>query len=142
MAQISIKKVLGKILPEQARVKQAVADIEAKPSVVESGTSGIWTYRKWSNGLAECWGRSSLGTKAITTRYGNGYYASANTINFPSNFFNNVPTVTISSQDGSGYGTWFNITTVSKTSVTGYMYATTSVSPGITLNIHAVGKWG
>jgi len=24
--------------------------------VVEEGTSGIWSYRKWSNGDAECWG--------------------------------------------------------------------------------------
>lgn len=24
--------------------------------VVEQGTQGIWSYRKWSNGFAECWG--------------------------------------------------------------------------------------
>lgn len=24
--------------------------------IVESGTSGIWQYRKWNSGLAECWG--------------------------------------------------------------------------------------
>lgn len=23
--------------------------------IVEQGTSGIWTYRKWSDGIAECW---------------------------------------------------------------------------------------
>lgn len=23
--------------------------------VVEQGTSGIWTYRKWASGIAECW---------------------------------------------------------------------------------------
>lgn len=23
--------------------------------IVEKGTSGIWTYRKWSDGIAECW---------------------------------------------------------------------------------------
>lgn len=27
--------------------------------VVERGTSGIWTYRKWASGIAECWGTSS-----------------------------------------------------------------------------------
>ena len=26
--------------------------------IVEQGTSGIWTYRKWSSGIAECWGRA------------------------------------------------------------------------------------
>ena len=25
--------------------------------VIEQGTEGIWTYRKWNSGLAECWGR-------------------------------------------------------------------------------------
>ena len=24
--------------------------------VIEQGTSGIWTYRKWNSGIAECWG--------------------------------------------------------------------------------------
>lgn len=24
--------------------------------IVETGTSGIWTYRKWSDGTVECWG--------------------------------------------------------------------------------------
>ena len=28
--------------------------------VVEQGTSGIWTYRKWNSGVVECWGRTSF----------------------------------------------------------------------------------
>lgn len=28
--------------------------------VVASGTSGIWTYRKWNNGIAECWCKQTL----------------------------------------------------------------------------------
>lgn len=28
--------------------------------IVEQGTSGIWTYRKWNSGIAECWGRISI----------------------------------------------------------------------------------
>lgn len=28
--------------------------------VVEEGTKGIWTYRKWNSGIAECWGTSSV----------------------------------------------------------------------------------
>ena len=24
--------------------------------VIEQGTVGSWTYRKWASGLAECWG--------------------------------------------------------------------------------------
>ena len=25
--------------------------------VVEQGTSGVWTYRKWASGVAECWAK-------------------------------------------------------------------------------------
>ena len=28
--------------------------------VVNYGSDGIWTYRKWFSGLAECWGTQSL----------------------------------------------------------------------------------
>ena len=28
--------------------------------VVETGTSGIWSYRKWNSGIAECWGNLSI----------------------------------------------------------------------------------
>jgi hypothetical protein len=36
-------------------------DIKCKGStildfVVEQGTNGLWTYRKWYSGIAECWG--------------------------------------------------------------------------------------
>ena len=27
--------------------------------VVETGTSGIWTYAKWQSGKAECWGKQT-----------------------------------------------------------------------------------
>ena len=30
-----------------------------KDFIVEQGVSGMWTYRKWNSGIAECWGNSS-----------------------------------------------------------------------------------
>ena len=30
--------------------------------IVDQGTSGIWTYRKWNSGIAECWGRTAIVT--------------------------------------------------------------------------------
>lgn len=32
------------------------ADLGYGDYVLEQGTSGIWTYRKWASGVAECWG--------------------------------------------------------------------------------------
>lgn len=45
--------------------------------VTEQGTSGVWTYRKWKSGLAECWGRTEFeGT------YGTGQLQSGFTFPF------------------------------------------------------------
>lgn len=42
--------------------------------IVAQGTSGIWTYRKWDSGLAECWGTQHFdGPIAIATPYGSVY---------------------------------------------------------------------
>ena len=48
------------------------------PFIVESGISGIWTYRKWSDGIAECWGNYNYQFNAGTahTSWGGVYYIS------------------------------------------------------------------
>lgn len=46
------------------------------PIIVEEGTSGIWTYRKWSNGEAECVGKIPISSLAVSTALG-GWYRSA-----------------------------------------------------------------
>ena len=38
--------------------------------VVEEDTEGIWTYRKWASGIAECWGTSESVTVTINTEWG------------------------------------------------------------------------
>ena len=49
--------------------------VDAEPMmdyVVGQGTSGIWTYRLWNSGAAECWGRKVINT-AVSTAWGNLY---------------------------------------------------------------------
>jgi hypothetical protein len=56
--------------------------------VVEHGTSGIWTYRKWASGIAECWGTSDTVTMDSWKEWG-GMYTAANVIpsyNYPVQF--------------------------------------------------------
>ena len=38
--------------------------------VVEQGTSGIWAYRKWYSGFAECWGKLTLSNLKCETAWG------------------------------------------------------------------------
>ena len=47
-----------------------IGDYQVADYVVEEGTSGIWRYRKWASGIAECWGRSDSVTKSIATEWG------------------------------------------------------------------------
>lgn len=42
--------------------------------VVEEGTSGIWTYRKWNSGKAELWGQEDKVGTSLNTSYANKYY--------------------------------------------------------------------
>ena len=57
--------------------------------IVEQGTSGIWTYRKWNSGVAECWGKHSFTITAwaqwASAWETNGTYASYPTSLFISN---------------------------------------------------------
>lgn len=43
-----LENILNEVLPF------AAADY-----IVEQGTDGIWTYRKWNSGIAECWGEDT-----------------------------------------------------------------------------------
>lgn len=73
--------------------------------VVEQGTSGIWTYRKWASGIAECWGVQTGLTAKITTQWGSSglYYNSGDgkAADFPFAFAAK-PAVTVNVENGSG----------------------------------------
>ena len=88
----------------------AVSGLGIKDYVVAQGTSGIWTYRKWNSGIAECWGQEMLSnfTTADRTYHDNIYRSEefANII-FPFNFTEipvwNVTVTDLSTSAGSGY---------------------------------------
>ena len=39
--------------------------------IVEQGSSGIWTYRKWASGVAECWGIQTSTINSLTKPWPN-----------------------------------------------------------------------
>lgn len=111
------------------------------PSIVEQGTSGIWTYRKWSDGTAECWGRdvrSITGTSA--TAPWTGYMFNVGSLNYPSNLFVEVPTVTVTGAVGAEYCVvsyargYLALVSIALTS-------NRSGSQTCTSNVHAIGRW-
>lgn len=56
-------------------LKELTAKLTNTPIVVDEGTSGIWTYRKWSSGVYEVWGKTT-NSCAMTTAYGSTYFGS------------------------------------------------------------------
>ena len=51
-----------------------VGDDPVNDFVVAQGRSGIWTYRKWRNGFAECW-CTTTNKVTTNTKWGNVYYS-------------------------------------------------------------------
>lgn len=83
-------KLLGTV-KTLADTAQTVAQIGASVDqikVEQRGTSGIWEYAKYSNGIAECWGIDYTGSFNINTLWGNGFYISDNIAarNYPFTF--------------------------------------------------------
>lgn len=64
------------------------ADLGYGDYVLEQGTSGIWTYRKWASGVAECWLDSELtltGSTPVAYMNGSAYLTHA-TFDLPVTF--------------------------------------------------------
>ena len=140
---VSLSEALG-ITDIQKDSKSTIEQIMERLGedfIVEQGTSGIWTYRKWNSGIAECWGRAS-GSWAITTAsasYG-GYRSGALTIAaFPFTFAS-VPSITATT--ASAGGCWVNNITATTTGGTFYFSAGSSMAAASrTVSFHVIGKW-
>lgn len=124
---VNLNKILAKILSTCSLV-------------VEKGTSDNWTYMKWSDGTAECWGTFS-GTLSHYGTWHNayGYYRD---ISFPTNLFNSTPVVTYSAKVGSGFAL-SGVVTGSLTKSVNRYFALSSASGSQTCywSIHAIGTW-
>ena len=113
--------------------------------IVEQGTSGIWTYRKWNSGIAECWGRKTWSSSvAITTSWG-GIYESVPQagIEYPSNLFIESPVLTMFGSSVSN-GAILSIEAESNFADKTPKYWFTrggSGNPVPVVSIHAIGKW-
>ena len=71
------------------------------------GTNGVWHWRKWRNGRAECYGCRNYGNMAVTTSWGGLFRSETFTQDLPSGLFIETPEVIDISLRGTGnYGGW------------------------------------
>lgn len=79
--------------------------------IVAQGTSGIWEWRKWASGIAECFCRVNFGGLTCDSAWGSMYYTAAKNVgNYPF-AFTKSPAISVElfgSRDGlaiiNGYG--------------------------------------
>lgn len=107
--------------------------------VVEQGTSGSWTYRKWNSGFAECWTHSAITVRGVHWADVLGGYGYSIILNFPQNLFTNVTTVIANGSTGTGTGfAWTSST--NKNNVTVIVVGNQEDNQ-LTIQVEAKGYW-
>ena len=108
--------------------------------VVEQGASGIWTYRKWNSGIAECWGIWSGNLTNYASVFGGyGYYTA---VTFPSNLFSATPIVTYSADGTNSFALTGTVTSsTTKTGTNVYAVCNSSGTRAFKFYITVIGKW-
>lgn len=106
--------------------------------IVEQGTSGGWSYRKWADGTAECW---RIGIDARTTAFsatGNVFYRTT-TLSLIDGFFISEPFIQVT-QNMSNVG---SASVVNATTTTFQVVEMSAVSTArtVTLYIYCIGRW-
>lgn len=112
--------------------------------VVEQGTSGIWEYRKWYSGKAECWGRSRA-TVDILTAWEAIYYGTVDGVAFPSGLFTEAPMCQVTPEYGGTMQIAWNAVggEATSTSTPSMVFCRPNIAEGISFDIlyYAIGKW-
>lgn len=136
--------VTGYDTADLATITNRLTSLEARDYIVEQGISGIWTYRKWNSGIAECWGKQSE-TVDITTAFGNMYRTQSVSImsNYPNGLFNAPPILTYSVESNVSVIATPNDTLGTSTSTQSVqiLRPTSRASTNVTIYWIAKGQW-
>ena len=116
---------------------ELLADLGAD-YIVEQGKRGVWTYRKWDRGVAECWGQPAKSVASSGTFLG----ANAYSTNFalPSGLFVSVDSANANPRVGSNYAIPAYIYTT-PTSVGVDALSNESGTKDFSANIFVRGRW-
>lgn len=112
--------------------------------ITDTGTSGIWTYRKWNSGIAECWGRKGSQNYNMTTISGNGYYSSAGeTVALPAGLFTSITSATSDRCGGTTENGLVstNIRSVSNNQLAYFVWNTVSGTLNVDIAFMVKGRW-
>ena len=120
-----------------------VTALTAVDYIVEQGTSGIWTYRKWSSGVAECWGLYVTEGITVSRAFGNLYTTTSAVggVDFPFTF-TSAPYEVETVIAGNCWLMYQDVQTTTKSKTLWIMRAVaSSASTTYSINIYAKGTW-
>ena len=109
--------------------------------IVEKGTSGIWTYVKYQDGTAECWGSKNY-SGAANTSWGALYVMTCTPPTYPITFKQKPIVVKDVTQNTSGSCFLTSWSAGSATSMGTFAIArATTGDVNVDVNFHVIGKW-
>lgn len=140
---LQVNEVVDVLFPQNNASKMKV--VNSGITIIEEGISGIWSYRKWSDGKAECWGNQGFAT-TISESYGSGYRTSNifRVDPFPTNLFVSLPTSVASVGGTDGHGAILVRIGNSNNDIGQfrlYSFANITSSHTYYVNVYSVGKW-
>ena len=122
----------------------ALRNLGAVDYVVEQGISGIWTYRKWNSGIAECWGRVGSKSYAMTAPSGYGYYYTGDTsINLPTGLFTKIDMATSDRCGGTTANGLIttNVRQITTTKLSYFIWDTATSTSDVDVALNVKGTW-
>lgn len=121
-------------------LEELCADLGINDYIVEQGTSGNWTYRKWNSGIAECWGRLTETKTNYTTV--NGFYGYYGYMYFPEGLFNAPPVTQYCGMAGSGFTMpALGARKDSERFFVYYFLGTQSGETSVNIEAYSIGRW-
>lgn len=114
-------------------------NILSSPRIVEYGTSGIWTYRKWSDGTAECWGYTGQDLSG-STQSGSVYVKSGDNIALPSGLFTTGQPIPSVNCHGAAY-CHVTVHEISRTVISLYFITLWSSTEQPLVFLRIIGNW-
>lgn len=143
MGQVAtLEKTLDIASDWQLKCKGGVLD----DFVIEQSTDGIWTYRKWNSGIAECWGTKTIENVQVNQAWGSLYYMEPSQRSYyPNGLFRDAPTET-ATMSCDDMWTWMGTATGNHQLATAQYFlmrpdAATTKQYTVRIHYHAKGRW-